>query len=179
MSRPHTHRAEQAHPRHHLHRPPSPRVPAIGLRPQRWQRWAVHACTLALALSGAAWLLAHHLLRATGGFGEEVPSPIEPWALRLHGMLAYAFLLVLGSMTAVHIGFGWRLKRSRWSGSGLVAASLLLLASGLALYYAPEDWHASASVLHWAVGLGLLPLVWVHVLAARRSRPHPPRVSAD
>jgi len=151
----------------------------VGLRPQRWQRWAVHASTLALALSGIVWLLAHHLLRSTGTFGEELPSPIEPWALRLHGMLAYVFLLVLGSMSAVHIVFGWRLKRSLWSGSGLVAASLVLLASGLALYYAPEHWHAGASLLHWGVGLGLLPLVWVHVLAARRSRHQPPRVSAD
>jgi hypothetical protein len=151
----------------------------VGLRPQRWQRWAVHASTLALTLTGIAWLLAHHLLRSTGTFGEELPSPIEPWALRLHGMLAQVFLLVLGSMSAVHIVFGWRLKRSLWSGGGLVALSGVLLTSGLALYYAPEHWHAGASLLHWGTGLGLLPLVWVHVLAARRSRPQPPRVSAD
>ncbi len=151
----------------------------MGLRPQRWQRWAVHASTLALTLTGIAWLLAHHLLRSTGTFGEELPSPIEPWALRLHGMLAQVFLLVLGSMSAVHIVFGWRLKRSLWSGGGLVALSGVLLTSGLALYYAPEHWHAGASLLHWGTGLGLLPLVWVHVLAARRSRPQPPRVSAD
>ncbi|MCY4755937.1 DUF4405 domain-containing protein [Pelomonas aquatica] len=177
MNRPHSPRA--AHARHHLHRPPATRPLPVGLRPQRWQRWAVHASTLALTLTGIAWLLAHHLLRSTGTFGEELPSPIEPWALRLHGMLAQVFLLVLGSMSAVHIVFGWRLKRSLWSGGGLVALSGVLLTSGLALYYAPEHWHAGASLLHWGTGLGLLPLVWVHVLAARRSRPQPPRVSAD
>lgn len=149
----------------------------MGLRPQRWQRWAVHASTLALVLTGTGWLLAHHLLRSTGTFGEEVPSPLEPWALRLHGIVAYVFLLVLGSMSAVHIVFAWRLRRSLWSGSSLVAACLLLLCTGLALYYAPEQWHGGASVLHWGMGLALLPLLWVHVLAARRSRRHPPRAN--
>lgn len=178
MNRVPSHRAAPGQARHQLHRTPAARVPALGLRPQRWQRWAVHVSTLALTLTGVAWLIAHHLLRDTDGFGEALPSPLEPWALRLHGMLAYAFLLVLGSMSAVHVVLGWRLRRSRWSGAGLVAASLVLLVSALALYYAPQPWHDSASLLHWAAGLGLLPLVWLHVLTARRSRRRSAQLSA-
>lgn len=180
MNRPHTPRPAPAlarHDRHHRHHSPAGRPLPVGLRPPRWQRWAVHASTLALLLTGLAWLLAHHLLRTTGPFGEELPSAIEPWALKLHGMLAQVFLLVLGSMAAVHIAFGWRLGRSRWTGAGLVAAGLALLATGLALYYAPEHWHGAASLLHWAVGLGLAPLLGLHVLAGRRAR-RQPRVSA-
>lgn len=179
MNRPHTHRPAQGQTaRHHVPRS-SPQALPIGLRPLRWQRAAVHTTTAALALTGLAWLAAHHLLRSTGGFGEELPSPLEPWALRLHGVLAQVFLLVLGSMSTVHIVLGWRLKRSRGTGSGLLLASLMLLATGLALYYAPEHWHAGTSLLHWGVGLALLPLVWLHVVRARRARRAPARVSGD
>ena len=170
MNRPHAPRAAQAHARHHqLHRPPAPRSP-VGLRPQRWQRWAVHTTTLALLVTGLAWLAAHHLLRSTGTFGEELPSPLEPWALRLHGIVAYAFLFMLGSMSAVHIVLAWRLRRHLGSGIGLLACSAVLLCSALALYYAPEPLHAGTSLLHWLAGLVLLPLLWLHVLLARRSR---------
>ena len=177
MNRPHAPRAAHAHPRHHLHRHPPARPLPVGLRPQRWQRWAVYTATLALAVTGLAWLAAHHLLRSTGAFGEELTSPLEPWALRLHGMLAYAFLFVLGSMSAVHIVLGWRVKRSLWSGSALLACSALLLCTALALYYAPEHWHAGSSLVHWLAGLGLPLLLALHVVVARRSRRG--RVSAD
>jgi hypothetical protein len=181
LNRPHAPRAAPGHARHHqLHRPPAARPLPVGLRPLRWQRWAVHASTLALAATGIAWLLAHQFMRSTGAFGEELPSPIEPWALRLHGIVAYLFLLVLGSMGTVHIVFAWKLRRSLWTGSALVAACLVPLATGLALYYAPEGWHGAASLAHWAVGLTLLPVLWLHVRAARRSRrqPAPSHVTA-
>lgn len=178
MNRPHTPRPAHGQARHHVPRAGGQALP-LGLRPQRWQRRAVHATTVALALTGLAWLAAHHLLRSTGGFGEELPSPLEPWALRLHGVLAQLFLMVLGSMSTVHIVLGWRLRRGRWSGGGLLLASLVLFASGLALYYAPEAWHAGTSLLHWGLGLALLPLVGLHVARARRSRrPPPAQVSA-
>lgn len=170
LNRPHTPRTAHTPPRHHLHRPPAARALPIGLRPARWQRLAVHASVLALALTGVAWLLARYLLRSTGGFGEELPSPLEPWALRLHGIAAYGFLLVFGSMGTVHLVLGWRLRRSLKSGLGLVAAGLVLIGTGLALYYAPESWHRGASILHWGLGLALLPLLWAHVLTARRAR---------
>lgn len=164
MSAPPVHRTAHPPARHHL---------PIGLRPLRWQRRAVHATTAALALTGLAWLVAHHALRTTGTFGEQLPSPLEPWALRLHGVLAQVFLLVLGSMTAVHIVLGWRLRRGRWSGGGLLAACAVLFATGLALYYAPEGWHAGASLLHWGLGLALPLLLGLHVARARRARRRP------
>ncbi len=178
MNRLPSHRAAPDHARHQRHRAPALRALAHGSRPPRWQRWAVHGATLALTLTGVGWLIAHHLLQDRGSFGEALPSPLEPWALRLHGMLAYAFLLVLGSMSTVHVVLGWRLRRTRRSGVGLIAAGLVLTVSGLALYYAPEPWHESTSLLHWATGLGLLPLLGVHVLAARRWRRRAARLSS-
>ena len=156
--------------RQHLHRHGAPRVQPLGMRPPRWQRWSVHASVLALLATGALWLLAHFLLRAQADV-EGIAHPLEPWALRLHGMAAYAFIAVLGSMSAVHIVLGWRARRNRGSGASFVAAALLLALSALALYYGPESTHAPTSVLHWVIGLALLPLLWLHIVIARRRAP--------
>jgi hypothetical protein len=155
--------------RHHLHRHGVVSPVPLGMRPPRWQRWAVHGTLLALLVTGAAWLIAHYLLHAGSDAGGEAPPPaLETWALRLHGMAAYAFLVVLGSMSAVHIALGWRARRNRASGAGLVAAALMLAISALGLYYGPESAHTATSVFHWVCGLALPPLLWLHIVIARR-----------
>src|SRR5262249_43911930 len=64
-----------------------------GVRPPTWQRRAVHGSAWALLIPGAAWLVVHYLM----GSGD-LPHPAEAWALRLHGIAAYVFLMVFGSM---------------------------------------------------------------------------------
>lgn len=152
-----------AHPRHHLHRHAAVRA-LPGVRPPTWQRRAVHGSVLALLVTGVAWLAVHYLL------GGDMPHPAEAWTLRLHGIVAYVSLLVFGSMSAVHILVAWRLKRHRVSGSVLVGGVLLLAATALALYYGSEAAHGAVSLVHWIAGLVLLPLLWTHILIARRAR---------
>ena len=142
----------------------------LGVRPPRWQRRTVHAAVLTLALTGIAWLLAHYFGRSQGQLGSELPHPAEPWLLRLHGIAAYASLLVLGSMGTVHVALAWRLRRNRSSGTSLLAATALLALTALSLYYGPEAAHAATSLAHWLCGLALLPLLWLHVALARRRR---------
>jgi hypothetical protein len=156
--------------KHHPHRGTTPRHFAIGLRPRSWQRWAAYITTGMLLASGATWLVAHYLLHGSGEFGAELPSPLEPLALRLHGIAAYLFVFVFGSMSTAHIVLGWRLRRNRRTGTLLVGACALLAVTALLLYYAAEDWHPAASLVHWICGLLLAPLLWAHVLAARAGR---------
>ena len=140
------------------------------MRPPRWQRWCVHASVLALFGTGVLWLVAHFAL-STGGDAEGMRHPLEPWALRLHGIAAYVFIATLGSMSAVHVIYGWRARRNRRSGAVFIATAMLLAISALVLYYGPESMHTPTSALHWAVGLGLVPLLWLHIIiAGRRAR---------
>jgi hypothetical protein len=153
--------------RRHPNRP-APRVGGAGLRPPRWQRLAVHASVACLVGTGAAWWLGHYAVFAAAA--AEAPTGLEQWSLRLHGVAAYAFLLVLGSMLTVHVVQAWRLDRHRLSGMLLGGTCTALWISGLTLYYAPESVHAAASAWHWICGLVLLPLLGWHVLWARRQR---------
>ena len=156
-------------PRPHRHPAAPSRLTALGVRPQPWQRRAIHLSVGLLWLSGALWLVLHDLLAQTSELGT-TPHPWAAGVLKLHGVLAYAFLLVLGSLGTVHIPQGWRLQRHRASGSVLLAACATLLVSALLLYYGLDDTHAIASPVHWVAGLAMLPGLWIHILAVRRGR---------
>lgn len=142
---------------------------AFAIKPARWQRWAVHGSILALLLTGLVWLLAHYFLRTASEFGGELPHPLEGWALRLHGIFAYAFVFVFGSMSTVHIILAWTRHRNRRSGALLLSSVVLLAISALGLYYGADTVHSAVSVIHWVIGLTLLPVLWLHIYFARHS----------
>ena len=69
----------------------------INLRLERWHRRAVYGSCAALVASGVVWLLGHYFFRSEGQFGQSV-SPLEPWAMRVHGAAMMAVLFFLGSL---------------------------------------------------------------------------------
>jgi hypothetical protein len=112
--------------------------------------------------SGVVWLLAHYFWIGQGDFGPEI-SPAEPWALNVHGAFAMLALWFTGLLWGVHVLRGWKMKRGRWSGGIMLAALLLLGVTGYLLYYLGDEvWRAGASLIHWLVGLALLPIFFWH-----------------
>lgn len=144
-----------------------------GVRLSRGHQAWLHAAGAVLFATGAAWLVLHHFLQVRGEFGDE-PRALEPWCLRLHGAAAMGFLVLLGTLVRGHLPGGWRSRRNRVSGVGLVSLNLVLIATGWALYYlGGEIVRPLVSVAHWGVGVGLpFGLLW-HArrgLATRVSR---------
>ena len=120
----------------------------------------------ALLLSGGLWLAVHHTVGAGAG---ELPHPLEAWAMRLHGLSAFAGLFVLGALAAAHVPQGWRWsQRPRWAGqrtSGLLLCGLAaaLVATGYALYYfAPEAIRPGLGWAHAALGVAMALVVLRH-----------------
>jgi len=137
-----------------------------------WQRSVLFGSGTVLLVSGAAWLALHY-----GRSGDELPSPLEAWAMRLHGLAAFAVVFALGALAASHIPQGWRLsQRLRWAqqrGSGVALCTLgaLLVASGYALYYfAPEGIRPPLGWAHAALGLVMTVVVVVHRRRSSRAR---------
>ena len=134
----------------------------------RWQELGVYAGGSFLVASGLAWLLLDTWVRVPGEFGDE-PHPAEHWALVLHGIGAYFFLVCLGTLVPVHIVSGWKVRRNRATGATVLAVSALLAATGLGLYYAAlEDARFWLSAMHWGLGLAVLPFMIVHIVRGRR-----------
>jgi hypothetical protein len=135
-------------------------------------RRTLYATLAALVLSGVWWIAVH--------YGGDLFAPRtddfrrvarEALAMKVHGATAFAALLALGAMGAFHVRRGWRLKRNRLSGSATIAAFAVLVVTGYALYYLVSDeTRPPVSVLHWGLGLALVPLLIVHIVLGRRSR---------
>lgn len=130
----------------------------------RWQRLSLYVTGTVLLATGALWLAVHY-----GRSDDALPSPMEPWSMRLHGLAGFAALFLFGALAAAHIPQGWRVShRMRWApqrGTGLALCALvgLLALTGYLLYYfAPEGVRAPLGWLHSATGLAVLLLVLVH-----------------
>ena len=140
-------------------------------RPTRlpaWQEWSVYIGLGLLFVTGAVWLLLDWFVRVPGEFGPE-HHPAQHWSLVAHGVIAYIFLVVAGSLIPIHIKLGWSLGGNRSSGSALGGTLLLLSLTALGLYYAADDGARTwTSIAHWSLGL-LAPIaILFHVIRARR-----------
>jgi hypothetical protein len=143
-------------------------TPRRASRLPRWQELAVYLSLGGLIVTGLLWLLFDQWVRVEGEFGPEHHAA-QSWLLTAHGVLAYAFLIVAGAMIPVHIILGWRLRRNLWSGISLAALCVVLAISALGLYYLGEDAARSwASLMHWSLGIAVLPIFLIHALKGRR-----------
>jgi hypothetical protein len=134
-----------------------------------WQRRVLVASAWSLLLSGVAWLPIHHVWGAGAG---ELPSPLEPWLMRWHGLAVLTGVFALGLVSAGHVPRGWRAGRQRATGALLCVLWALLAASGWGLsYLAPERWHAALGWAHAAAGLLAFGLGALHARPIRWSVP--------
>jgi hypothetical protein len=137
-----------------------------------WQRQLLYGSGAILLASGAGWLALHY-----GRASDALPSPLEAWAMRLHGLAGFAALFTLGALAASHIPNGWRLShRMRWAqqrGSGVALCALgaaLVLTGYLLYYFAPEGIRPALGWLHTALGVAAAAVVVAHRRRATRQR---------
>lgn len=138
----------------------------------RWLRWIVYGTTAVLFVTGALWLLVHYGLGRNPA--DDLPHPVEPWLLRVHGLAMMAGLFVYGALLRAHMVNAWKLQRNRATGI-LVAAVLGFLAvTGYMLYYASgETTRPVVSAAHWIVGLVVVVVLPLHIWRGRRRRTVP------
>lgn len=133
-------------------------------------RRSVYAVFAILFASGAAWWISQPWLRSAAGDGS-APSALEPWLLKIHGAAAMAALAILGILYPLHLVRGWRARRNRGWGSGLVAVCATLILTGYLLYYAGgENLRSAASAIHLWLGLIFPVILIVHIWRGRKTR---------
>lgn len=143
----------------------------------RWHEWSIYLTFGVLFATGVAWLVLDRWVRIEGEFGPE-HHPAEHVMLIVHGIAAYALLLVAGALIPVHIKLGWSIRRNLKSGIAVGTALLALSLTGLGLYYlSAEGVRGSASLGHWLVGIAALPILVIHVFRGR-SGTTPPRAGS-
>ena len=143
----------------------------LGATPRR----ALYATVAMLVLSGVWWIAVHFAGAWLAPRADDLQRLAqEALALKIHGAASFATLLALGAMGAYHVRRGWGLERNRISGSVVVGIFAVLVLTGYALYYLVTDANRTPiSVLHWGLGLTLVPLLIAHIALGRRSRHAP------
>lgn len=140
----------------HHHKPKRARVGCL----PRWQRYSSHLFFAACALSGVGYLLAHTLRW-------ESLAEYAHQLLVSHGVSAYLSVLAFGAVIPGHIRSAWNVRRNRNSGVAMIAVSVLLMGSGLLLYYGSEEMHDTVLWVHWIVGGFVVALFPYHLVAGR------------
>ena len=139
------------------------------LRLGRLLRRTLYLLLATLVASGAAWLVAHYTRP-----DDALPSPVEPWSMKLHGAAAMGAIFIAGALLHRHVLPAWRARRNRAAGAAACLALGALLVSGYGLYYFDgEGLRRVTERLHWITGFGLPALLLWHVLKGRRSRRRP------
>lgn len=116
-----------------------------------------------LLATGVYWALVHYL-----GFP---PNPGEPLLMKLHGGAAMIALVLVGGLLYAHVPAGWNERRSRVTGSAMLATCGLLAITGYLLYYTGDEAaRAFSSYVHLAIGLAL-PIALALHLAVKPRQP--------
>ncbi|MCL2918869.1 hypothetical protein [Shewanella litorisediminis] len=96
------------------------------------------------------------------------------WRLPLvstHALSAAVLLILLGALWQVHIRAGWRKKKNHVSGLLMSLSMMLLMLTGVGLYYlSAESAQFAASLAHSGMGLSLVCVFTWHWVKGRRVR---------
>ena len=66
---------------------------------------------------------------------DALPSPLEPWLMKIHGGAAMLTIYLAGTMLYGHMVNAWQGRRNRGSGGTAAATMLVLALTGYGLYY--------------------------------------------
>lgn len=123
-----------------------------------------------LALTGLAWT-ALDLAYGIGPAEAQAAQLAKAWLGRLHGAVAMAALVALGSVLPLHLPAGWKARAHLASGLSVSAIAGALIVSGYLLYYAADESVRSVSVYaHVAAGIAACVLFAVHWFAGAQKR---------
>lgn len=136
----------------------------------RHQRW-IYAILASAYVTGVAWIVLHYGIVGERAL-DDAWAAAQAWILRAHGAAAMLALVAAGSVLAIHVPSGWKLRQNVSSGIFMLALMGLLTLTGWLLYYASgESLRALSSWLHMAVGTAApLALVWHLAHEKRRKR---------
>jgi len=117
-------------------------------------------CVLAISITGVAL---HFMAPASD---DEFPHPLSGLFRELHGVSMALGLVIFGYMLSDHVQKKIAKRKHHWDGYLHLGLWILLIASGLLLYYPQDSLEAlglNMPLWHWYVGVGLLLLFPAHV----------------
>jgi hypothetical protein len=137
--------------------------------PLRYRTW-LFAFIMVSWVTGVTFFILNRWVTIEGEFGPE-KHPTQATFLKVHGASAFLMMISYGYLLATHIPAGYKSKRQRWLGLGLVAAQGFLIVTAYGLYYVGGDeFHALIGYAHASVGFIFPFLLATHVITGARKK---------
>ena len=133
--------------------------------------WVLFAVIGILAAAGLA-LIPNMLFFKLDWFEEPfLEGKTRMMIAAIHVSAAMAFAFLLGSIWAIHMRNGWRLKKHRISGGVLVISFVTLAVTGIGNFYlGDESWMKANGILHACAGIALILMTIIHPILGKRGR---------
>jgi hypothetical protein len=126
---------------------------------------------IALLVSGVLLMPTMLEMRMAWDSPVRVSADVRLASAALHTTIAFATMILIGSLSAVHMRVGWKRHLNRISGIGLMLLFGVLLLTAVGMFYVgDEDFSRWSSVVHTAVGLVITLLFCWHMEKGRRIR---------
>jgi len=82
-----------------------------GLQLERWHRWMIYLIVLMLLFTGIVWARLQNLEQS--GPPDSLLRTVKPWLLKIHGLSAMVFMVLIGTLLPVHVRHAWHAKKNR------------------------------------------------------------------
>jgi cytochrome b subunit of formate dehydrogenase len=128
----------------------------------RWQRLSTHIIFCICALSGLAFFLKHEYFLEIAGIQAHT-------YLVIHGISAAFALLACGAVIPGHMRAAWNANRNRITGVIISLVAVILMLSGLGLYYGSEEYRLLIVWTHWILGGSAFIVLPAHLMIGARA----------
>ena len=129
----------------------------------KFHRYSVYIVWCVLSISGLYFFYVQD-------WQMQEPNQWSLWSLKTHGIFAAAMIFLIGSIVPVHIKLSLKIKRNVSSGLTLLTIMIILILTGVGLYYSPEEWHELVKWLHIGIGIFAILLLPLHIVIGYLSR---------
>lgn len=90
------------------------------------------------------------------------------YVVAAHVLFGFLMMMVLGALWSIHMRVGWRQKRHRRSGIILAFVWVLLMVTGVGIYYCGQEWLVNlTSLCHTVIGVLVVFAYYVHLRLSR------------
>jgi hypothetical protein len=137
----------------------------------RLDAWLLHTSTILLSITGLAYAAMHYLMKPTDPFSVVI-SPLEPYMMEFHILVAPLLILAAGMILHSHIL--WKLSTgsqiARRTGILLIPFFVVMASSGYLLQVITSSWRSILVIVHLGSGTLWFLLYAGHQIASLRFR---------
>lgn len=138
--------------------------------PKKFYSWFIYTAIL-LWITGLLLIPSTLMLRFNYIPIWQLSEHLKHHTTTIHAILAFVTLWFLGAIWSIHMRSGWRKKKNRRSGAMLMTTLIVIIFTGLGIYYLGDEQLANlTSISHFSLGCLSPILLIIHIMLGKKNR---------